>query len=126
MGWLRSLLARLGRSGGYEPIRREIDEELRFHLERRIEVNLARGMSPEAARQDAMRRLGDTEEIRREGAWLLAGRRGAAGALVEDVLKDTAHGLRRLRHRPGLAAVSIGTSWPCRASPARPSRAWKA
>ena len=33
---------------------RELDEELRFHLEREVEENIRRGMSPEGARRTAM------------------------------------------------------------------------
>jgi hypothetical protein len=33
---------------------RELDEELRFHLEKEIEHNLARGMDPEEARHAAL------------------------------------------------------------------------
>ena len=36
----------------------EVDEELRFHLEARMKDNLAAGMTPEEARQDAIRRFG--------------------------------------------------------------------
>ena len=35
---------------------RELDEELRFHLEREIEENIRRGMSPERARRVVQRR----------------------------------------------------------------------
>jgi len=108
MHWLRSVLVRLGWSGGYDTIRRDIDEELRFHLEQRIEANIAVGMTPDEAREDAIRRLGDTEEIRREGAWILAGARSSAGGFLEDAIQDTHHGLRRLRQRPGLALASVG------------------
>ena len=37
----------------------EIDAELRTHLEMRIEDNRAAGMSPEAARRDALLRFGN-------------------------------------------------------------------
>lgn len=32
----------------------EVDSELAFHLEQRIEANIAKGMSPEAARRAAL------------------------------------------------------------------------
>ena len=49
----------------------EVDSELRFHLERRIEANLAAGMSPEEARQAAIARFGDVEGVREECERLL-------------------------------------------------------
>jgi hypothetical protein len=70
---------------------REIEDELRFHIERRASDNIAAGMSPEDAVADAMRRFGDfdqiravCEEIRKErlagimkvikgGAWVILG-----------------------------------------------------
>ena len=44
-------------------IEREIVDELRFHLEMRIEDNVAAGMSREAARADAQGRFGDFRRI---------------------------------------------------------------
>src|SRR5688572_14099703 len=49
----------------------EVDSELRFHLEQRIEANIAAGMSPEAARQAAIARFGDVAGVREECARLL-------------------------------------------------------
>ena len=37
---------------------RELDEEVRFHLEREIEENVRRGMTPEEARRAAMMSCG--------------------------------------------------------------------
>src|SRR6185295_15633894 len=39
----------------------EVDEELRAHLEMRIEELVATGMSPDTARREALRRFGDWE-----------------------------------------------------------------
>src|SRR5215813_5217194 len=44
----------------------ELDDEVRFHLEREIEENIVRGMTPEEARQAAIRRLGGDERIKDE------------------------------------------------------------
>jgi putative ABC transport system permease protein len=49
----------------------EVDSELRFHLEQRIEANIAAGMSPEEARQAAIARFGDVAGVREECARLL-------------------------------------------------------
>jgi len=44
-------------------IEREIDDELRFHVEMRTDDNVRAGMSPEEARDDAHRRFGDFRRI---------------------------------------------------------------
>jgi hypothetical protein len=40
-------------------VERDIDNELRSHLEMRIEDNIAAGMSPEEGRRDALLRFGN-------------------------------------------------------------------
>ena len=42
----------------------EVDDELQFHLEQRTRDYIARGMSPEAAREAAAQRFGDTTRVR--------------------------------------------------------------
>ncbi len=45
---------------------REVREEIVFHLDRATQENIARGMGPEEARADALRRFGDLEQVRRD------------------------------------------------------------
>ena len=42
----------------------EMDEELRFHLEKQIEDNIKAGMTPEEARYAALRTFGGVEQIK--------------------------------------------------------------
>jgi putative ABC transport system permease protein len=49
----------------------EVDSELRFHLEQRIQANIEAGMSPDEARRVAMERFGDVEGVREECERLL-------------------------------------------------------
>src|SRR5689334_18876722 len=49
----------------------EVDSELRFHLEERIQANIAAGMSPEQARLAAVERFGNVDGVREECARLL-------------------------------------------------------
>jgi putative ABC transport system permease protein len=49
----------------------EVDSELRFHLEQRIQANIAAGMTPDEARQAAEERFGDVKGVRDECARLL-------------------------------------------------------
>ena len=41
---------------------RELDDELQFHIERQIELNVARGMNPAEARHAAIRAMGGVEQ----------------------------------------------------------------
>ncbi len=53
----------------------EIVEELQFHLEMRTRDNIDMGMAPGEARQDALRRFGDFDGIRRACRRVLLGER---------------------------------------------------
>lgn len=50
---------------------REVDSELRFHLEERVQRYIAQGMSPEEARHAAVERFGDVDGVRSECTQLL-------------------------------------------------------
>ena len=43
---------------------RELDEELRFHVQMETQANIERGMSPRAARREALVALGGVEQTR--------------------------------------------------------------
>jgi len=64
MTTIRSVLERLGAPVRSEEADREIENELRFHIEMRTRDNLAAGMAPADALADAMRRFGDFDHIR--------------------------------------------------------------
>ena len=57
--------------------RQEVDEELRFHLEQRTRDYIARGMTPEAAREAAAQRFGDTARVREACTSVLVAERAA-------------------------------------------------
>jgi predicted permease len=92
--------------------RADLDDELRDHLESTIDALVARGMTPEAARAEAMRRFGDVMRVRDDVARLDAAhdtRANRAGA-IETFLYDVRYGFRGLRRSPVftiVAAISI-------------------
>ncbi|MEO8662288.1 MAG: ABC transporter permease [Bryobacteraceae bacterium] len=80
----------------------ELDSELQFHIECETEVNMRRGMSPEAARRAALVSLGGVEQTKEEC------RESRQGHTVETVLLDIRYGLRVLRKNPGFSLAAIG------------------
>ena len=42
----------------------DVDDEIRFHIEERIDDLVAGGMHPEAAQREALRRLGDIDHVK--------------------------------------------------------------
>ena len=67
MSLIRRIVTHLRRSANLfrqSSVDREIDAELKAHIEMRIEDNLAAGMSPEAARRDAQLRFGNNCDAR--------------------------------------------------------------
>jgi putative ABC transport system permease protein len=82
---------------------RELDEELRAHLEMLTEENLRKGMSPENARCAALRSFGGVERTKER----YREQRGVPA--LESFFQDIRYGLRGLLRNPGFAAVAIVT-----------------
>jgi len=62
-----SLLSRLAGLLKIHRLERDVEDELRAHLEMRAQDNLAAGMSAEEARYDARRRFGNSTLVKEEG-----------------------------------------------------------
>ena len=79
----------------------ELDEELRDHIDRQIEANLARGMGEKEARLAALRTFGNPVALREQtrGTWSWNG--------MELFMSDVWLGTRALLRTPGFAAIAI-------------------
>lgn len=92
-------------------IRREVDEEIAFHIEMRIAELIREGADPQEARRRALRRFGDLEQTRT--ACFRSDRRRERQMRRREYLREVAgdlrHGLRQVRSRPGFALAVIVT-----------------
>lgn len=91
------------------PLARDVDDELRFHLQSRIEDLIARGCAPGDARRQAEEEFGDVGETR--GDLVAIGRRVAArrhrGEWTREALADARYAVRSLRRTPGVALAIV-------------------
>src|SRR3954471_21944939 len=79
----------------------DLAEEMRFHIERETEANVARGMSPEAARRAAHLAFGSVD-VAHERA-----RDERPGAGARSFLRDVRFGARLLGKSPVFAITAI-------------------
>jgi len=82
---------------------RELDEEIRLHLELETEKNLHAGMDPAEARRRALIAFGGVEATRE------AHRDARGFGWLDDALADMRHAMRTFRRNPVLAGAAIVT-----------------
>ena len=93
---LRALVFRKGTDA-------DLDEEMRYHLEREVERNVANGMTPADARHAARRAFGNvtvaTEQARDAWRW----------TWLEETKQDCAYAARTFRRAPTFVFTVVGT-----------------
>ncbi|HKU76745.1 MAG TPA: ABC transporter permease [Pyrinomonadaceae bacterium] len=98
--WIKMRLRALFRR---EQVERELDDELRFHLERDADRNRRDGMSHDDAHYAALKSFGPLERSKEES-------RDARGVrLVHEFVQDLRYGARLLAKNPGVTLIAIVT-----------------
>jgi predicted permease len=101
MSWATVAAARLRGVFEHKRLERELDQEVRFHLEMQIEDNLKSGMNPAEARYAAMRSFGGLEGMKETY------RERRTFALIETTVQDLRYAVRMLRKNPGYTMTAI-------------------
>jgi putative ABC transport system permease protein len=91
------------------PIARDVDEELRFHFQSRIEELIAGGATPGEAERRASEEFGDFTQVRSDLMSIdrRAAERRSRREYIRETWSDVRYALRSLRRTPGLAAGVI-------------------
>jgi predicted permease len=89
----------------------DVDDELRFHLESRVQDLIAEGMDPARAREESMRRFGDVPRIR--DACRRIGHQGErvirVGEIVGTVRQDVVFAIRQLARNRAFTLAAVLT-----------------
>jgi putative ABC transport system permease protein len=103
MEWLNELGRRLRTLFLRDHFDRELDEEMRLHMELRAEQQAARGVNPADARAAAHRQFGNATRMyeRSREAW--------GWVWLEQLVQDVSFGTRNMMRAPGFTAVTILT-----------------
>ena len=101
--WVYTIPLRLRSVFRRDRVEQELDEEIRFHLERQAAEGIAGGSTPDEAREAARRALGGVEQRKEE---CRDARRTSA---VDELRRNVRFAMRRFRRTPGLTSAAVLT-----------------
>jgi len=101
--WLYTIPLRLRSLFRWAQADQEVDDELRDHLERKIQEYVAQGMTQEEAHRRARLELGGIEQTKEKC------RDARHVTWIQDVIQDLRHALRRLRMAPAFTSATVLT-----------------
>jgi len=95
--------------GDSKGLKRDLDQEIETHIALRTEALIESGLTPEAARDEAVRRFGDLNEAKQRLLESARRRESSLGsqALLEDLRRDLILALRQVRRSPGFSATAV-------------------
>src|SRR5437016_248017 len=97
--WFRQMTLRLRTLFQRTRVERELAEEFQFHIEQRVELEIAKGLSPEEARSAALRAMEGVAQHKEEC------RDMRRVNYIDDLTRDLRYAVRNLQRSPGFALL---------------------